>query len=219
MIGCVMAQLTGAGRSAGTTGNDRPPGQAAAPPGSVRGADFAETLRRAQAGEPAAFGLLWEQNQPRLLGYLRLLAGQSAEDVASDSWLQAIKGLRRFSGDEAAFRSWLFTIARRKAIDLSRRSARRPEQPTAEPPESEPAADAATLALEHISTEAALRLIATLPAEQAEIVMLRVVAGLDVAEVARLVGRTPGAVRVSAHRALRRLAEQLEGNSARAVTG
>ena len=53
-------------------------------------------------------------------------------------------------------------------------------------------------------------MIASLPAEQAEIIMLRVVAGLDAVDVARIVGKTPGAVRVAAHRGLRRLASLAE---------
>ena len=66
--------------------------------------------------------------------------------------------------------------------------------------------DAADEALETVSTQAAMTLIKSLPPEQAEIIMLRVVAGLDTGDVARIVGKAPGAVRVAAHRGLRRLA-------------
>jgi RNA polymerase sigma-70 factor (ECF subfamily) len=66
--------------------------------------------------------------------------------------------------------------------------------------------DAADLALEQIDTRSALSLVARLPAHQAEVVLLRVVAGLDNETVARLLGRSPGAVRVAAHRGLRRMA-------------
>jgi RNA polymerase sigma-70 factor (ECF subfamily) len=72
------------------------------------------------------------------------------------------------------------------------------------------APDAAELALEAISTQSMVALIKTLPRDHAEIIMLRVVAGLEAADVARIVGKTPGAVRVTAHRALRRLAELAE---------
>ena len=61
-------------------------------------------------------------------------------------------------------------------------------------------------AAEREATAAALRLVATLPRDQAELVMLRVVAGLDVAAVAEIVGKKPGAVRVAVHRALKSLA-------------
>ena len=71
------------------------------------------------------------------------------------------------------------------------------------------APDPADLALERLSTEAALALVARLPRLQAEVILLRVVAGLDTESVARMVRRSPGAVRVAAHRGLRRLAQIL----------
>lgn len=175
--------------------------------------EFAATLERAQDADPDAFSALWRSFQPRLLRYLRVCAAPgAAEDLASETWLQVVKGLAGFTGDEPAFTAWLFTIARHRAVDQARRHSRRPE--TAVESVGELAAgliaDAADAALESISTAGALALIATLPADQAEIVMLRVVAGLDVEAVAQLVGKSPGAVRVAAHRGLRRLAATLQ---------
>ena len=72
------------------------------------------------------------------------------------------------------------------------------------------APDAADLALERISTQAVLALVSALPPDQAEIIMLRVVAGLDNQTVARMVGKSPGAARVAAHRGLRRLAAMVD---------
>ena len=69
--------------------------------------------------------------------------------------------------------------------------------------------DTAAAALDNLSTEEALALIATLPAQQAEVIVLRVIAGLDVAQVARITGKRPGAVRAAAHRGLRVLAVRL----------
>jgi len=63
--------------------------------------------------------------------------------------------------------------------------------------------------LDRLDTQAALALVAQLASLQAEVIVLRVMAGLDVDSVARLVGRSPGAVRVAAHRGLRRLAQIL----------
>jgi RNA polymerase sigma-70 factor, ECF subfamily len=63
--------------------------------------------------------------------------------------------------------------------------------------------------LERMTTQRALALIATLPVDQAEAITLRVIAGLDVKDVARLLGKRPGAVRVAAHRGLRTLASRL----------
>jgi RNA polymerase sigma-70 factor (ECF subfamily) len=144
-----------------------------------------------------------------VLRYLSVAVGDNAEDVASETWLQAARDLHRFTGGPADFRSWLFRIARHRALDERRRTARRPEDPaeTLDPP---PAADTATQAVEESRTRWALRLIASLPHDQAEAVMLRVVAGLDVAATAKILGKRPGAVRVATMRGLRKLASHPE---------
>ena len=177
------------------------------------GAAFGVTLASAQGGDEIAFACLFRDIQPTLLRYLRVIVpGPEAEDVAGDTWLQVVKGLPRFRGGEEAFRAWLFTIARHRAVDAGRSRSRRPDVPLAAAGAAEQplAPDAAELALEAISTQSVMALIMTLPRDQAEIIMLRVVAGLEAADVGRIVGKTPGAVRVTAHRALRRLADLAE---------
>jgi len=173
----------------------------------VIGAAFGETLADAKAGDDAAFTRLFRDVQPALLRYLRLIA-PDAEDVAGDTWLQVVGGLRRFRGEEQEFRAWLFTIARHRAADSGRSRARRPavSLDTTEAEQYFTSPDAADQALEAVSTRKVLELIASLPGDQAEIIMLRVVAGLEAREVARIVGKSPGAVRVAAHRGLRKLA-------------
>ncbi len=123
-----------------------------------------------------------------------------------------VRGLSAFDGDLAAFRAWLFTIARNRAIDQGRARTRRPVVPVgaaADLPDTHPAPSAEDEVVALDATTRALARVATLPAVQAEMVMLRVVAGLEVADVARLVGKTPGAVRVAVHRALQTLAGTL----------
>ncbi len=175
------------------------------------GPDFDDVLTRATAGDRSAFGQLWRDCQPMLLRYLGALAGTDAEDIASETWMAVARGLARFQGGEDDFRGWLVTIARRRLIDQRRRSARRPERLVDDTYHLERAApdDTAALAVEHLGTGEALRLVATLPHDQAEMVLLRVVVGLEPAEIATIVKRSPGAVRVSVHRGLRTLAERL----------
>jgi RNA polymerase sigma-70 factor (ECF subfamily) len=177
----------------------------------VIGAAFGVTLASAQAGDEAAFACIFRDVQPPLLRYLRVIA-PDPEDVAGDTWLQVVDGLARFRGGEQAFRAWLFTIARHRAADAGRSRARRPAVPLdmSAAAHQLTSPDAADQALEAVSTQAAMALIASLPHDQAEIIMLRVVAGLDAGDVARIVGKTPGAVRVAAHRGLRRLAGQAQ---------
>jgi RNA polymerase sigma-70 factor (ECF subfamily) len=136
----------------------------------------------------------------------------AAEDLAADTWVSVIRGLARFQGDEQNFRAWVFIVARHRAIDWRRQAVRRPsgslpvEVLAERPAPDDPAAEV----LEAQSTRAALALLAELPADQAEVVALRVLGGLGVAEVAQILGKRPGAVRVLAHRELRRLARRLE---------
>lgn len=150
--------------------------------------------------------------------YLALRSGDGAEDVAAETWLQVIRDLGGFTGGAAEFRAWLFTVARNRAIDQGRARAARPAVPVADPvaTRTQPSAPSAEQAAEdRAATEAALRLVASLPLDQAELVMLRVVAGLEVAAVGELVGKSPGAVRVAVHRALKALSQDPRVRSAR----
>ncbi len=178
------------------------------------GEAFPAVLSAAAAGDPEAFSRLWRVTHPVLLRYLRVTAGDAAEDVASETWLKVMRSLGSFSGDEQAFRAWLTVVARNTARDHARAAVRRPEAPAAElPPTRETGADAADEALERLGTERALRLLATLPPAQAEMVALRVVVGLEPVEVARITGRSPGSVRVAVHRALASLAARLTSSA------
>ena len=169
-----------------------------------------DALRRARSGDETGFTELWRELQPPLLRYLRVRSGAACEDVAAETWLHVVRDLSSFIGDASGFRAWLFTLARHRAIDVARAAAVRPMVlvPDITQTGRQPVTASAEVdALESISTARALELVASLPPEQAEMVMLRVVAGLDVAAVARIVGKSPGAVRVSVHRGLRALSQ------------
>src|ERR1700728_3621613 len=175
--------------------------------------DLTSAVAEAQRGDPDAFRALYRDTQPRLLRYLRALVGDDAEDVASETWLQISRDLASFHGDGDGFRGWAATIARHRALDHLRRAARRP------PPIPVPAEDLAGLAtrddtaataLDAVATDAAVRLITSLPPDQAEAVLLRAVLGLDAATAAKVLGKRPGAVRTAAYRGLRTLARHLE---------
>lgn len=167
---------------------------------------FAHDLAAAGRGDEAAFEALWRAVNPGLVRYLRVTARPAAEDIAAETWLQIIRSLPSFRGDEGPFRAWVFTIARNKVIDWRRYESVRPTQ-NLQPEHLDIAGgdDTEQAAIERLSTERALALIATLPPDMAEIVTLRIVAGLDVAQVAKLVHKRPGAVRVASHRALAKL--------------
>ena len=186
----------------------------------MTGDSFDTVLAAARDGDEHAFARLWRELNPKVLRYLRTLAPAAASDLASETWLQVIRSLAGFSGDESAFRGWVFTIARNKVVDAQRRDRRRPQTRADDAAlDALPSPDdTALLAMENLTTESALALIATLPRDQAEVIMLRVVAGLDVAAVAQIVGKSAGAVRVNAHRGLRRLQELVERAATAGVT-
>lgn len=171
--------------------------------------DLDAALTAAISGDESGFAVLWRALQPPILRYLRVVVGAAAEDVASETWLQAARDLHNFSGGSTAFRVWLFRIARNRGMDERRRAGRRREdarEPSDQSLGGPPVPDVITDVLERWGTDWALGLIATLPPDQAEAVMLRVVAGLAVAQVAEVLGKRPGAVRVASMRGLRRLA-------------
>ena len=177
--------------------------------------ELGAAVARAQDGDEAAFAVAYRLVQPGLLGYLRGLVGDDAEDVASDAWLEIARDLGRFKGDGAGFRGWTATIARHRALDHLRRQKVRPRPTALEQdmldlpgPHSTP-----DQALESLSTEYALDLVRSLPRDQAEAVLLRVVVGLDGPAAARVLGKRPGAVRTAAYRGLKRLAHQLGAES------
>ncbi|MER5259951.1 RNA polymerase sigma factor [Streptomyces sp. NPDC002855] len=180
----------------------------------ARDEELGAAVARAQEGDEAAFAAAYRLVQPGLIGYLRGLVGrdgETAEDIAAEAWLEIARDLGRFRGDGAGFRGWTATIARHRALDHLRRQKVRPrpsalEQDMLEIPGPHSTSEQA---LESISTDQALALIAGLPRDQAEAVLLRVVVGLDASAAARVLGKRPGAVRTASYRGLKRLAERL----------
>jgi RNA polymerase sigma-70 factor (ECF subfamily) len=169
-----------------------------------------EALIGARAGDEAGFLVLWEALQPRLLRYLRVIGCDDVDDVAGETWLQVVRDLPKFKKDSAdEFRAWLFTIARHRAIDAARSRRRlrdkmladalNPPTTTGNPVEDE--------VFHELSTRQAIAMVAGLSKDQAEVVALRVIAGLDTDAVARMLRKSPGAVRVALHRGLRALSD------------
>ena len=169
------------------------------------------TLQRAREGDPSALDLLFRTYHRQVYSFLRSqLAPADAEDAASDVFVGIARRVSSFEGDERSFRAWLFTIARNRVLDVRRRAARRPADSY---PPDELARRAGVGNAEHdaftqFGTESALSRIAGLPPSQAEVVLLRIVADLSVADVAKIVRKKPEAVRALQFRALNRLARE-----------
>jgi RNA polymerase sigma-70 factor, ECF subfamily len=175
--------------------------------------ELSEAIEGARRGDSGAFRILYREAQPRLLRYLNYLVGSEAEDIASETWLQATRDLGKFHGSHGDFRGWITTIARNRAMDHVRRASR---QPPAVPVPVEDLTfvagreDTADRAIEAITTEEALALIATLPPDQAEAVLLRAVVGLDAKGAAQVAGKRAGAIRTAAYRGLKTIEKRIE---------
>jgi len=170
-----------------------------------------EALIKARSGDEAGFLVLWDALQPRLLRYLQVIGGDDVDDVAGETWLQVVRDLPKFKKDSAdEFRAWLFTIGRHRAIDAARSRRRFRDKVLGAAPAASPVTPGNPVedeVLHELSTRQAVAMVAGLSKDQAEVVALRVIAGLDTEAVARMLRKSPGAVRVALHRGLRALSD------------
>lgn len=171
---------------------------------------FGRVLTAARANEPWAFAQIYRDLSPSVAGYLRVQGAREPDDLASEVFLGLLRGLPGFTGDEARFRAWVFTIAHRRLTDERRRLARRPEgalpgdDPGGDglPPAGVAGGDVEEEALRRMSTARVRRLCAALPPDQRDVLLLRLMADMTVGDVAEALGRTPGAVKALQHRAV-----------------
>ncbi|MGH9112115.1 MAG: RNA polymerase sigma factor [Acidimicrobiales bacterium] len=137
---------------------------------------------------------------PAVLGYLRTHGAPEPEDVLGDVFVQVARDLHRFRGDDGALRRWVFTIAHHRLVDDGRRRRARPMPADSELPE---------VPVREVPTSFDPDLLAALgqlTPLQREVVVLRFVVDLPLADVARIVRRPQTAVKALQARALRRLA-------------
>ena len=175
-------------------------------------------VAEAVAGSRDALREVLEIVRPIVVRYCRARlgtterSGLSADDVAQEVCLAAITALPRYKDQGRPFLAFVYGIAAHKVADAHRAVGRNRSEPTDDIPERpSTAAGPEQMALD---SEAAARmnaLLEVLPAQQREILILRVVVGLSAEETAKAVGSSPGAVRVAQHRALSKLRNELSG--------
>jgi RNA polymerase sigma-70 factor (ECF subfamily) len=149
---------------------------------------------------------VYELLAPQVLGYFRGRGARDPEALTGGVFVSVTTGLGTFRGDEAALRRWVFTIAHHRLVDEYRRSGRRNEFVVAEVPESAVADDQPIDA-------AMLEALSSLTDEQREVVVLRFVADLPIRDVAKIVGKRAGAVKMLQARGLAGLFEHLTGTA------
>lgn len=176
---------------------------------------FADILERARDGCPESTRWLYESVAGRVLGYLRARGAAEPEDVTSEVFLRVFDHLDTFTGDEAGYRSWVFTIAHRLLVDDHRRRARRPETVELSAPvrESVAGGDSESDALRVVGDRAVAEVLAGLVPDQREVLTLRVVGDLTVDQVAGVLGKSRGAVKALQRRALAAVQRRLEETS------
>lgn len=167
-------------------------------------------LEGARAGHDWAWAELYRELAPKVLGYLRGLGAPEPEDLTGEVFVQVVRDIHRFHGDEREFRAWLFTIAHHRFLDQRRHSARRPVDPVADVPEPEGSADGAHHdALRELADERVRELLGTLSPDQRAVLLLRIVGGLTVEQVAGAIGKRTGAVKALQRRGLAALKREL----------
>lgn len=175
---------------------------------------FDDVLAAAQAGAEWGWEQLLDSVAAPLRGYLRAHGVDDPDGLTGDVLLQLVRGIHRFAGDEAGFRSWVFLVAHHRLVDERRRAGRfalgRERLPA---PEHAPGADVEALD-DGIPEEWRVRLT-RLSEDQRDVLLLRVIAGLSADEVGAIIGKSPGAVRVVQHRALVHLRAELEAGVTR----
>src|SRR3954451_7211999 len=166
---------------------------------------FDDVLGAARAGAEWAWERLYTELSPRVAGYLRAHGAADPEDLVGEVFLQVVRGLDRFEGDEAALRTWVFTITHRRLVDDLRRRSRRPPGPALEDvpePAGGDVRDEAESGLEESAVRAA---IDALEGDQRTVLLLRILGDLTVEQVARALGKRAGAVKALQRRALKKI--------------
>jgi RNA polymerase sigma factor (sigma-70 family) len=179
---------------------------------------FDDALAAARRGQPVGYTALFEWLAGPVAGWFRAHGAPEPDDLTSEVFLNAFQALGGFEGDVDGFRAWIFTIAHHRLVDDRRRSGRRPDttELTDDGPGGDAAADddPAAEALARLGAERVRRLLAALPADQRDVVVMRVLADLSIAQVAEAIGRSEGAVKQLQRRGLLTLRDLLEREAA-----
>ncbi len=168
-----------------------------------------DRLDRARMGDDEAWRSIYRDLAGPITGYLASRGVTDAEDLTGEVFLQVARDMHAFEGNESDFRSWVFVIAHRRAIDWRRAVSRRP--PTIDQPLPDLAGgDVEDEAMEAVERDRMIHLLDSLSEEQRDVVALRVIADLSLEETAMVVGKSVGAVKALQHRALRSMRKEIE---------
>jgi RNA polymerase sigma-70 factor, ECF subfamily len=173
--------------------------------------DFASVLAAARSGADWAWRAIYRDLAPSVLGYLHAQGAPDPEDLAGEVFLQVVRDVARFEGDDPAFRAWVLTIAHYRLVDRRRYVARRPVEPITDEiiVKKGPAGHGEDDGLEALANARVRELVGRLPEGQRAVLLLRILGGLTIEQVAQAVGKRPGAVKAVQRRALACLRKEL----------
>ena len=184
--------------------------------GAKLGEAFSEVLAAARVGAEWAWTALYRSLAPAVLSYLRAQGPSDAEDLTGEVFLQVARDLPTFYGNEQEFRSWVLAVSHHRLLDHRRYERRRPVQPA--PPEAltegAKTGNVEEEALRNLASERVHRLIRTLTPDQRDTLLLRILGGFTVEEVADMIGKRPNAVKALQRRGLGAIRRALSNGDA-----
>ncbi len=157
----------------------------------------------AKAGADWGWTALYRALAPTVTGYLRAQGAPDPEDVTAEVFIQAVKGIDRFKGDGAAFRSWIFCIAHNKLVDDIRKRRRRPVDlsPDAGRNVVHPV-NVEDQVMRNLADRQVRQMFSQLTTDQRNVLYLRMIGGLTLEEVARVLGKPSSAIKALQRRGL-----------------
>jgi RNA polymerase sigma-70 factor (ECF subfamily) len=173
-----------------------------------------EVLLAAQAGEAWALRRVYDELSPRVHAYLRARGATEPEDLTSEVFLTVFPRLPSITGGTAGLRTFTFSVAHARLVDdLRKRGRREPERTYEVETDPRTAASAEDTALVALQEGQVRRLLASLGADQRDVLALRILGDLTVEQVADALGKSPGAVKQLQRRGLTSLRRLLETGS------
>jgi RNA polymerase sigma factor (sigma-70 family) len=179
------------------------------------GGDFPAVIEAARRREPWALERVYTTLSPAVAGLLRVQGAAEPDDLTSEVFVGVLRNLDAFDGDEASFRSWVFTIAYRRLTDERRRRLRRPPpEPLDDGHEIASPVDVEADVGRALAADRVRRLCDRLAANQRDVLVLRLFGRLTVREVAQVLETSPAAVKGLQRRGYAALARMLDQEGA-----
>lgn len=165
---------------------------------------FPRILTAACAGGEWAWRELYDAIAPQLTRYLRARGVPEPDDVVGETFVKVVRYIDGFEGDEAAFRTWVFTIGRNLVVDDLRKRTRRPVDVVTDDrlAASGPRGDTEDDAMHDLGVAHVEEILEHLSVDQRDVLLLRILGGLTIPEIAQVVGKNEGAVKMLQARGL-----------------